>query len=731
MVENIDLIGSSQHTTILVVEDNPVERQLVGKILRNANFEVIAVDCGEVVLDTVINYQPDLILLDALLPDIDGFEVCQHLRAHPKGVYIPIIMLTGLDDVSSINRAYEVGATDFFTKPINHSLLVHRIKYLLRARLIMDQLRMSKQSLASAQQIAKLGHWELDVDKNRFQVSEEIYRLYRLDADYDGSDPSVLLERCHPDDRQHLEESLAASIRDLTEARVEHRVVFDDGTESYLEIHTTVMQDEGDGSTHILGISIDITARKESEREILRLAYCDRLTGLPNRSLLERLLDQAIPRAHVSGGAVAILSIDLDLFNRINNSMGHSAGDAVLQQLTERLHGLASCAEVSLYLERLSMSTDATLDDLTKDKDIVARLAADTFVVALTSADRNSGDVERFAERVKASFQQPFLYRGQELFVTASIGIAYSESGSSTSEGLLQKADLALHEAKMQGRNEIREYSGDLVAKVSTHLSIQSDLRKALKNGEFQLFYQPKISTKDASVKGFEALIRWFHPVKGLIPPDQFITVAEETGQIVEIGQWVIETACKQNKQWLDEKLLDVRVAVNVSSRQFKEGNLIEVVEAALANSGLKEKNLELEMTEGVLMSDPNTGDILSELRSRGITVALDDFGTGYSSLSYITRFPIDTIKIDRCFVQDITIDSEKAAIVSAVSNLSHGLNFNVVAEGVETEAELDVIRQLRCDEVQGYYYCRPMAADDVSQWLRERDAASQASSAN
>ncbi|ARN73049.1 putative bifunctional diguanylate cyclase/phosphodiesterase [Oceanicoccus sagamiensis] len=729
MTENLDPIGSSADLPIvLVVEDNPVERQLVGKILRNANFEVIAVDCGEVVLDTVVNYQPDIILLDALLPDIDGFDVCGHLRAHPKGVYIPIIMLTGLDDVSSINRAYEVGATDFFTKPINHSLLVHRIKYLLRARLIMDQLRMSKQSLASAQQVAKLGHWELHVEKGRFQVSEEMHRLYRLDGAYEESDTAVLMERCHPDDRQHLQDSLIASIRDLREARVEHRIVFDDGTERYLEVHTTVMQDEGDGSTHILGISIDVTDRKESEREILRLAYCDRLTGLPNRSLLESLLEQAIPRSHLNGGAVAILGIDLDLFNRVNNSMGHSAGDAVLQQLTERLNTLVNCADVGLYLERLSMSIESNLDDIATD--MVSRLAADTFIIAMTGADRNSGEVERFAERVKASFQQPFLYRGQELFVTASIGIAYSESGSSTAESLLQKADLALHEAKMQGRNEIRAYSGDLVAKVSTHLSIQSDLRKALQNGEFQLFYQPKISTRDASVKGFEALIRWVHPVKGLVPPNQFITVAEDTGQIVEIGQWVIETACRQNKQWLDEGLVNVRVAVNVSARQFKEGNLIEVIESALASTGLKEENLELEMTEGVLMSDPSTGDTLSELRSKGIAVSLDDFGTGYSSLSYITRFPIDTIKIDRCFVQDITIDSEKAAIVSAVSNLSHGLNFNVVAEGVETETELDVIRQLRCDEVQGYYYCRPMAAQDISEWLRSRSAVTSLKSA-
>ncbi len=711
---------SQERATILVVEDNPVERQLVGKILRNSNFEAIAVDCGEVVLDTVINYQPDLILLDALLPDIDGFDVCRHLRAHPKGVYIPIIMLTGLDDVTSINRAYEVGATDFFTKPINHSLLVHRIRYLLRARQIMDQLRVSKQSLANAQQAAKLGHWELDIEKNQLQISDEMFRLYQLEEDYVGTDSRALVTRCHPDDKAFLQESLATAIRELREMRIEHRLVLDDGSERYLEVHTTVIRDQGDGCTHIMGVSVDITERKASEREILRLAYYDRLTELPNRSLLELFLDQAIPHAHVSGGAVAILGIDLDLFNRVNNSMGHSAGDVVLQQLSERLAGLISCADASTYLDRLSMSTESLQGDLPRD--MVARLAADTFIIVLTSTDRENGEVEYFAERVRASFQQPFIYRGQELFVTGSIGIAWSESGSSTSQSVLQQADLALHEAKRQGRNEVLEYSGDLVSRVSHHLSIQSDLSKALQRGEFHLYYQPKVSIKDASVRGFEALIRWMHPVKGMVPPDQFITIAEETGQIVEIGQWVLETACQQNKQWLDQKLVDARVAVNVSARQFKEGNLLEVVEAVLGRVGLKEHNLELEMTEGVLMSDPNTSKVLSELRERGVSISLDDFGTGYSSLSYITRFPIDVIKIDRSFVQDITIDSEKAAIVSAITNLSHGLGFNVVAEGVETQAELDVIRQLKCDEVQGFFYCRPMAADDVSEWLLGRD---------
>lgn len=708
--------------TILVVEDNPVERQLVGKILRNVHFEVIAVDCGEVVLETVLNYQPDLILLDALLQDIDGFEVCQHLRAQPKGAYIPVIMLTGLDDVNSINRAYEVGATDFFTKPINHTLLIHRIRYLLRARAVMDQLRLSRQSYANAQEAAGMGHWEMSIEKKRFLLSEQMLQLYGLNSSYSEVDAEVLFRLSPPDGQQFWRDSINQAIQNLEDVRVEHRLSLRNGTERVMEVHITILTDEGGVPTHVLGISVDITQRKEAERKILSLAYCDSLTRLPNRSLLELFLEQVIPRAHAQGSAVAVLSIDLDLFNRVNNSMGHSAGDAVLQQLTERLTRLVDSADTAKLLDCLSVSIDASLCEASKD--LVARLGADTFVIVLDQIDLSSDEVKRFAERVKASFLQPFVYRGQELFVTGSIGIAFSESGSSTAEGLLQKADLALHEAKMQGRNEIRQYSGDLVAKVSTHLSIQSDLRKALQNKEFRLFYQPKISVRDESVQGFEALIRWVHPVKGLVPPDQFITIAEETGQIVEIGQWVLETACRQNRAWIDQGLVNVRMSVNVAARQFKEGNLVEVVEVALANSGLKAVNLELEMTEGVLMSDPNTSNTIAELRDRGVSIALDDFGTGYSSLSYLTRFPIDSIKIDRSFIQDITIGSEKAAIVTAVSNLSHNLNLTVVAEGVETESELAVISQLKCDEVQGYYYCRPMAAEDMGAWLSNRGTA-------
>ena len=704
--------------TILVVEDNPVERQLVIKILSNAGFEVIAVDCGEVVVNTVADYQPDLVLLDALLPDIDGFDVCRALRAHPKGLYIPVLMLTGLDDVESIDRAYEVGSTDFFTKPINHNMLIHRIRYHLRSRQMMDQLRMSTQSLANAQLIAKLGYWEYDFERERFTISNEMFSLYQLGTGYFADDKAVLDQHCHPADKEWVNASIARAINKRTEARIEHRIVVPSGRIHYLELHLKLMSDESNNESHMLGLGIDITARKESEKEILRLAYFDRLTDLPNRSLLEPMLDQSIPKAHVNGRSSAVLVLDLDLFSRINNSMGHGAGDEVLLQLTKRLKNMLTCADPAILLENLASSQE-TIN--VWDYDILARLASDTFVIVLSMVDHQAGTVNTFAAQIKASFQQPFIYRGQELFVTASIGYAYSESGGTSAETVIQQGDLALHEAKAEGRNEIRAYSGELVAKVSSHLSIQSDLRKALKNEEFQVFYQPKISTIDLSVQGFEALVRWFHPVKGMVPPDQFISVAEETGQIVELGKWVLETACSQTQKWLEQGLVDCKVSVNVSARQFKETGVLDMVFDVLKRTGLPAKNLELEMTEGVLMADPNISDMIAVLRDKRISIALDDFGTGYSSLSYITRFPIDTIKIDRCFVRDITLGSDKAAIVAAVTNLSHTLNFNVIAEGVESTDELAVIKALDCDEVQGYHYCRPMSGNDLTDWLKDR----------
>jgi len=702
---------------ILVVEDNPVELALVSRILRNAEFKVVGVECGAQVLERAIECQPDIILLDALLPDIDGFDVCEKLRSHPKARFIPVVMLTGLDDVTSIDRAYKVGATDFITKPINHSLLVHRIRYLLRARAATDELRRSRQSLASAQKVAKLGHWEYHIEKKRATFSEELCQLYRLDlsrANHNGYQP--LLDVCHESDRPALERAIKLAITEHAGSRVEHRIEYPDGSECVVEMHLAVVPDE-DGSNHLLGISMDVTVRKETEREMLRLAYFDRLTGLPSRSLLELILDQEIPRAHLNGQSVTLVYIDLDLFSRVNNAMGHSAGDAVLRQVAARLGRLVTAPTPQSLLERLSLTMELSGDWC---GGLVARLGADTFAVLITTSNAAETQARELATAARQLFQQPFLYRGQEVFVTASLGTSCSDSANCPAEMLLQQADMALREAKSHGRNDVREYHRGLVTRVSAQMSIQSDLRKAIRRGEFMVYYQPKVATRTGAVTGFEALIRWQHPSRGRVSPLEFINVAEETGQIVEIGRWVLQAACYQFRLWMERGLIEGgRIAVNLSARQFREPNLTETVLTALQQAGLEAKYLELEITEGILMSDPRASAIIAELRDHGISIALDDFGTGYSSLSYLTQFPIDTLKIDRCFVNDIGYESEQAAIVTAVTSLSHRLNLKVIAEGVETEAEWQVISDLSCDEVQGFLICKPLSAPEIEQWLQ------------
>ncbi len=707
---------------ILVVEDNPVERTLVERMLQQAGFGVVAVERGRDAIEQALAQPPDLILLDALLPDIDGFDVCTQLRGDRRTRFTPIVILTGLDDMSSIERAYRVGATDFLSKPIKHALLVHRLHYLLRAARTAAELRRSRESLAAAQQVAQLGHWEYEPASGRASFSAEFVELYRLEPGL-GNGFEPLLRACHAEDRALLLKHLRAAIDDGERVRVEHRLQDGGNGERVMEMHLAPVED-GAG-VRLLGLAMDITARKQSEREILRLAYFDRLTGLPSRSLLELALDQQIPLSHRNGRQVALLLLDLDRFSRVNNALGHGAGDAVLRQIAARLARQVAAPSAQRLLERLSLAAEQVCEEADC---LLARLGSDNFVVLRQVADADAARVE--AAAIRELLAQPFLFRGQEIYVTASIGLALSDSAGLAADVLLQRADMALREAKGRGRDEICEYQGRLVAQVSTQLTLQNELRRALRRGEFQLHFQPKVTVRGGIVSGFEALIRWPRPGDG-VTPTQIIAAAEESGQIVELGRWALFAACHQFRQWLDAGAVQGHIAVNVSARQFRQPNLAATVMEALQQSGLSPHHLELEITEGVLMSEPRAESIIAGLREAGVSIALDDFGTGFSSLSYLTRFPIDTLKIDRCFISGITHLSQKAAIVSAVTSLSHQLDLNVVAEGVETEQELQVVGELQCDEVQGFLMSRPLPSEAVAGWLDSRRQPSRFTSAN
>lgn len=699
---------------ILLVEDNPVERQLLTRVLRNAGFGVIAVDCGRVVLDAFLNNSPDLVLLDGLLPDIDGFDVCRELRTIHDARFVPIVMLTGLDDEASIDKAYSAGATDFYVKPIVHSILIQRIRYLLRARDAFEDLRVNRESLASAQRVAGLGHWRMSAKTLKVTASPELCRLLGLS---DARAPKTwldLLNCCYPEDRQRLEESLNRVIAETIEVKIELRIRVADGAERILEMSLSPESSDDNGHDLLIGIGMDITDRKRAEREILRLAFFDRLTQLPNRSFLRNVLDMRIPSVHMAGRSVAMLYIDLDLFSRINNAMGHQVGDQILKQVAERLIQKMRPRNIESMLDDVMVSFDLMAE---KDRSLVVRLDADTFVVVLLEPE-NFNLIE-LADTIMNLLAVPFNYRGQQLFVTTSIGIALSDSGSMLTDALLQQADLAVHEAKVRGRNQVAEYQRDFVAAVSTRLAIQNDLRKALDKREFLLHYQPKVNARTGRVTGSEALVRWQHPVRKLISPMDFIPIAEETGLIVELGLWVLRTACAQHQDWLSRGVLEGRVAVNVSARQLREETFVDSVWQILTETGLPPEALEIEITESVLMADSLAILRIRQLREQGISIALDDFGTGYSALSYLARYPVDVLKIDRCFITGLPEATDNAAIVEAIASLSHRLNLHVVAEGVEDGSEYESVVRFGCDVVQGYYISRPLSPDDFEAWLR------------
>ncbi|MBI2311014.1 MAG: EAL domain-containing protein [Betaproteobacteria bacterium] len=461
-----------------------------------------------------------------------------------------------------------------------------------------------------------------------------------------------------------------------------------------LESISPIKDDQG-AITHFVSVTEDISSRKLAESTIRQLAYHDVLTGLPNRRLFRDRLEQAAANARRSGHSLALLYLDLDRFKNINDTLGHSVGDALLKAVADRITGTV------------------------RHEDTVARLEGDEFAILLSDI-HNVENAARVAEKLARSLKQPFHVPGHELFVTASIGISLYPQDTEDLDTLNQNADLALHRAKELGDN-FGFFTADMNATVLQHLTLENSLRRALEREELVLHFQPQVDIATRRISGAEALVRWQHPDLGLIAPVRFIPLAEETGLIVPIGEWVLREACAQAQSWQREGRLPLRVAVNLSVRQFRDKGLVDTVAAVLAQTGLPPSLLELEITESMLME--RSGEALEKLRqlgAMGLTIAIDDFGTGYSSLGYLKRLPIQVLKIDQSFVQDIGTDPDDRAIVSAVVALAHMLKLKVIAEGVETREQLEFLRSLSCDNLQGYLYSHPLEASAFRAMLDE-----------
>ena len=501
----------------------------------------------------------------------------------------------------------------------------------------------------------------------------------------------------HPDDlgpdMEGMRRLVAAEIPDFS---MEKRYLRKDGSAVWVNLTVSLVRDQDGAPKYFIAVSEDISQRKAVEAKLIHLANHDALTNLPNRNLLLDRLDQAMLHARRDGRAVAVLSLDIDRFKNLNESLGHGMGDRMIASIAARLPGVL------------------------REGDTVARFGGDEFVMLLPDLGEFE-DAAVVAHKVLDVVSEPLVIDGQELCLTASIGISFYPRDGEDGPTLLRNADTAMYRAKDAGRNIFQLYAREMNARALDRLKLENRLRRALERGEFQLHYQPQMDLDGGDVIGMEALLRWQPPGEELLPPAEFIPLAEETGLIVPIGEWVLRTACAQNKAWQDAGLPCFRMAVNLSGRQFKQQDVAAVVARALADTGLSSAWLELEITESVIMDEPEqSAATLRQLSAMGITLAIDDFGTGYSSLNYLKRFPIDTLKIDQSFVADITTDPDDAAIASAVIALAHSMQMRVIAEGVETAEQLQFLRSHNCDFMQGYHYSRPAPADAIALLLRQ-----------
>ncbi|MBU1978037.1 MAG: EAL domain-containing protein, partial [Gammaproteobacteria bacterium] len=461
-------------------------------------------------------------------------------------------------------------------------------------------------------------------------------------------------------------------------------------------LNISEVKDERGRTINYVGVFSDISAMKESESKLDHLAHHDPLTGLPNRLLMSMRMEHSLTHARRNSSLLAVLFLDLDHFKNINDTLGHPIGDLLLQEVAHRLTGCV------------------------REDDTVSRLGGDEFTILLEDL-HDSRFVSDVAQKIIATLVDRFVLQGHEVFITCSIGISLFPSDGDNVTTLLKNADSALYRAKDQGRNNYQYYTEELTTRAMERLSMENNLRHALERNELILHYQPQVDLYSGRIIGMEALVRWQHPEIGLIAPGNFIPLAEETGLIIPIGEWVLRTACARLQAWIDEGFPKVRMAVNLSSRQFNQKDLAEVVARALQDTGLDPNCLELELTESLIMQDAEAAIVvLHKIKALGVQFSIDDFGTGYSSLSYLKRFPIDRIKIDQSFVRNITTDPEDAAVSQAIISLSHSLNMKTVAEGVETFEQQEFLRSRQCDEIQGFYFSRPVPEQEMEQLLKE-----------
>ncbi len=694
---------------ILIADDDLVMRCTMGGVLRESGYAIVEAENGLQALELAETHRPDVIVLDLIMPGIDGFEVCTRIRQNPELADTPVLVLTGLEESQAILHAFEIGATDFATKPVSAPLLSHRVRFMLRSTVALRDLRDSESRLADAQRLAQLGNWEWDVNSGTVVGSVEASGLLGFGDSGQRHHIEDMYARVDLCDLPMIREAMASAIQGDCALDVSCRLVLPGQQSRSVHLLGRVIRGQnGDEALRMTGTIQDITERTRAEDRIRSLAYYDGLTGLPNRLLFTDKVRMAMSLASRRGSKLALLLVDLDNFKGINDSLGHNAGDKVLKAVGERLRDVIR-------------DHDTVVRDPFRDEFCpVARLGGDEFLIAIANL-KSGEDAAVVAGRLLASLRAPLIVDENELFMAASIGISVFPDDGSDFEEIFKNADVALYHAKDAGRNTAEFFSASLNEAAMYRMLIETSMRRSLERNEMSLHYQPQYDVVENRLLGAEALLRWQHPDLGSVSPAQFIPLAERIGMIAPLTEFVMTSACRQLREWQQLGAHDLTIAVNLSAQLFRQPDLLLQVCAIPASMGIDASSIELEITETALLDDAQEAErVLALLRARGFRIALDDFGAGFSSLSHLRRFTLDTLKIDRSFIRDLVGSTREIEIVGALIALARRLGVEPVAEGIEEISQQAVLVSLGCRVMQGYLFGRPMSVADFTTLVQQ-----------
>ena len=693
----------------LIVDDDNTTCATMTAALRKAGFDVkrAADGASGIILFDVVG--PDLIFLDVLMPGMDGYETCRAIRNRPGGEYVQIIMVTGLDDTESTEAAFQAGANDFLSKPINLTMLGHRAHYMLRAGKAFKDMHLSRSFLAKTQEIAKIGNWKLNFQTDNYTISPEAISIAELSANDNVFTIQDLLQSAIDRDKDKICARVEEAIQKRHSFDVNYQILLPDLSLKHIYMHGEAILSDKKDHEFMIGVIQDSSLMKQAEEEIRYLAFYDSLTGLANKSLFEDRLNKTLDHSERSEQSFALLFLGIDNLSLLNNNLGQSAGDFLLKNTADVIGN------------RVRRSDSIAKTEQENSNSVLARQGGDTFVLILSSL-KSPDSAALIASRLLKETQEQLTIDNQEVSALVSIGISVYPDDATDAETLLKHADTAMQHARKQGGNSYQYFKKSINQAVINRFALERDMKIALKNGDFTLYYQPQLRLSDKKIIGAEALIRWIHPDKGMIPPNEFIPIAEECGLIVEINRFVVNRACAQNRQWLNKGFPPIRIAINLSGYKLADQNIEKTIKDYLKYYSLDGNAIEVEITENVLLQNTNgITKALYEIKELGIKIALDDFGTGYSSLSYLTSFQVDTIKIDRSFVMGCIGNQRNRVIIRTIIAMGHSLGMGIVAEGIETLEQYEFLKECECDECQGYYFSRPVPADDFELLLKKK----------